>query len=418
MRIEDTDLRRLEPGSEKAIIEDLCWLGLNWDKGPFRQSERLDIYGDYANRLLTSGLAYRCWCSKERLAELKSRQAASGVPPRYDGRCRGIKAGAGPHSIRFMVQGAGGGIPVSFVDAVHGETRFDTTAFGDFIIMGSDGVPSYNFGAVVDDALMGITHIIRGDDHISNTPRQLLLFNALGFETPVFAHIPLVTAPDRTPLGKRDMSASVGALRDEGILPEAVINAAARLGWSCGEELKTLDELAGRFSLTRLSKSPSIFDYNRLKAINRAVMGKMDSMELSGLASLTSGAKGVDNSLLVRIVDAAKANASSLNELKAIAGPLVGEPAFSDDARKTLAEPYAKAVLKAFLAEFEKAKTLDDKHYAVIANRAKAMTSEKGVRLYMPLRCALTGASEGIELVKVVELIGKEKAMERIKKWL
>ncbi|MFQ5735480.1 MAG: glutamate--tRNA ligase [Thermodesulfobacteriota bacterium] len=224
LRMEDTDTARSDAAFEDSIIEDLSWLGLEWDEGPggprggwggwgagsngphgpYRQSERLAIYDRHAAALLDKGLAYRCYCSKERLEALKAEQMKKGSPPRYDNRCRSlspseIPAGAAP-LIRFMVRGRS----VRFKDGVHGRMAFDTSAMGDFVIIGSDGVASYNFAVVVDDSEMGITHVLRGDDHLSNTPRQILLFEALGRTVPHYHHLPLVLSPSRSPLGKRD----------------------------------------------------------------------------------------------------------------------------------------------------------------------------------------------------------------------
>ena len=419
LRIEDTDTARSRSEFETAIMEDLKWLGLLWDegpqtgggrgeKGPYRQSERLEIYRDYAGKLLKDGLAYMCYCSMERLAGLRREQAHKGVPPRYDSRCRSIPSKDAPKGVtpalRFRVPERN----VTFADGAHGNLSFDTETFGDFVIMGSDGVASYNFAVVLDDALMSITHIIRGDDHVSNTPRQILLFEALGFNIPSFTHIPLVLAPDRTPLGKRHSSASIRSLKEAGFLPGAILNASARLGCSLGDEFLTLDEMALSFSLKRLSVSPSIFDEERLKSFNRAALERMSMDEIMGLT-------GFSEEGMKAVIEAVRPAAATLNDIKRLASPFIKGVALTGETRAALTEPYAKAVLEAFLNEFEKAATLDGASYDRIVSDVKTKTGEKGRRLYMPLRCALTGKEEGVELVKVVRLLGREKAVERIR---
>lgn len=420
LRIEDTDIARSSRSFENTIMEDLLWLGLQWDEGPdkgggfgpYRQSERLGIYRDYAERLVRDNRAYRCYCTKERLEELKERQIRAGVPPRYDGRCRGIKgpdipAGVTP-VIRFRVPEK----TVSFVDGVHGSLSFDTKIFGDFVIIGSDGIAAYNFAVVIDDALMSITHIIRGDDHISNTPRQLLVFDALGFASPSYSHIPLVLSPDKAPLSKRDLSAALRGLKKEGFLGEAVINAIARLGWSPGDDFMGLDEMTRAFSVEKLSKSPSIFDIDKLKYYNKIAMEKIDSVSLLKLLTFTA-----DNSEgLKDAVDSLKSNASTLKELKTLLEPFIGEAILSEEDRALLSEAGSKKVLKAFRGEAGKTEVFDEESYRRIIAAVKASTGEKGKRLFLPIRLALTGAHEGIELVNVLRLLGKKKVIERLER--
>ncbi len=419
LRVEDTDAARSTREFERCIIEDLRWLGLDHDegpdaggdRGPYRQSERLGIYRESAQRLVNKGIAYRCWCSKKRLEELRASQMKAGAPPRYDGRCALLGEKDAPKdtppSIRFRVQGK----TVSFNDGVHGALRFETSAFGDFVIIGSDGIASYNFAAAVDDALMEITHIIRGDDHVSNTPRQLLLFEALGFAPPAFAHIPLVLTPERTPLGKRDMSASIRSLKEEGFLPDAVINASARLGWSFGEGFLALEEMTRIFSIERLSPAPSIFDHDRLKAFNRLALERLDLGSIIRLSGIPADAPRVKE-----VVNAVKRSAVTINDVKALAAPFIGEIEYSPEARAILNEPYAREVINFFAAEFEKTLSLDEHTYNMIAAEAKRIVKEKGKRLFLPLRCALTGTTQGIELAKAIELLGREKVLSRLGK--
>ncbi|MBI5888361.1 MAG: glutamate--tRNA ligase [Deltaproteobacteria bacterium] len=419
LRIEDTDTARSTLESEKGIIEDLGWLGLDHDegpdiggkKGPYRQSERLGIYTDSARFLIEKGAAYNCYCSKERLETLRASQIKAGMPPRYDGRCRDISPNGAPKdalpSIRFRVPDK----TVYFSDIVHGDMRFDKSAFGDFVIIGSDGIASYNFAAAVDDALMAITHIIRGDDHISNTPRQILVFEALGHKPPAFAHIPLVLTPERTPLGKRDLSASLDSLREEGFLPEAVINSSARLGWSFGDEFLTLNEMARIFSIKRLSAAPSVFDRDRLKSFNRAAIERLGAQDLIRLTGIDPDAPRVKE-----IISAVKPNAVTLGDIKTLSAPFISGAEYSAEALAILSEPYSRTVIDAFVAEFKKTDIIDETACGRITGEVKKITNEKGKRLFMPLRCALTGMTEGIELARAVELLGKEEILSRLEK--
>lgn len=419
LRIENTDIARSSVEFEKSIYEDLRWLGLDWDegpdkgggKGPYRQSERFKLYAELADGLLSKGSAYNCYCTKERLQEVKERQIASGHPPRYDGKCRDLKPDEIPQGVKPVIRFLVPEKTIHFTDGVHGQMIFDTRAFGDFVIIGSDGIAGYNFAVVVDDALMGITHIIRGDDHISNTPRQILLFEALGFTVPSFSHIPLVLAPDKTPLSKRHASASLKELREEGYLPEAIINTIARLGWNPGEEFLSLDALAKEFSIDRLSKSGSVFDTEKLKYYNKKALEQTDAGLIMELASIKSDGRTRD------AVELVKANAVTIKDIRHLLKPFTGEPDFSDEARNILKEDYSKKVVKAFRMEAEKIDSFDEASYKSIIEAVKKDAGEKGKRLFMPIRSALTGEVEGIELVNVLKLLGRDKVIERLKKF-
>lgn len=418
LRMEDTDRERSSKTFEDGIVEDLTWLKLAWDegpetgggKGPYRQSGRLEVYRAHAERLLKGGRAYFCRCTKERLDALKDRQIKAGLPPRYDGRCADLKQAEMPEGVRPTVRFKVPEKTVSFEDGVHGHLSFDSRTIGDFIIIGSDGIAAYNFAAAVDDALMEITDIIRGDDHISNTPRQILLFEALGFKAPAYSHIPLVLGPDKTPLGKRDAGSSLRSLRAGGYLPDAVINSIARLGWSPGDDFLTLDEMAKAFSIEKLSRSPSVFDAERLKPFNKAAIERMDAEALAGLVDIHA-----DRGWLKEAISIVRPNAATINDIIELLKPFTERPALKDEAKKILDEPYAKAVIKAFRTALEKADRMDEASFKIIIEQAKRSTGEKGGRLFMPVRAALTGDIEGIELVNVLKLLGKAEAAERLK---
>lgn len=418
LRIEDTDRVRSKRAYEDSIIEDLKWLGFSWDEGPdaggpngpYRQSERGAGYLDFARRLLSEGLAYRCYCTKERLRELRAGQVKAGKPPRYDGKCRGLKKAPGGVRpvIRFEVpEGA-----VEFTDRVHGPVSIDALkAGGDFIIIDSDESPSYNFSVVVDDALMGITHVIRGDDHLPNTPGQILLIRALGFEPPEYMHVPLVVAPDRSPLGKRHAGTTLRELRGAGYLSEAVLNAVARLGWSPGEGFFGLEEMVKAFKPERLGRSPSVFDIERLKGFNKEAMEGTETERLLELVSPYF--EGADKKWLARAVEEVKGDCVTVKDIPALLAPFF-EYELTDDAKRVLAEPHVPGVLKALTEELEGVDTLDAAAYGALIDKLKKRTGEKGKSLLMPVRAALTGRTEGVELEKVFTLLGKDRALERL----
>jgi glutamyl-tRNA synthetase len=419
LRIEDTDTQRSTREYEAALLRDLKWLGLCWDEGPdiggghgpYRQSERLGLYKGFADRLAAKGLAYPCYCSVERLKGLKESQIRSKTPPRYDNRCRSLDPKHAPEGIKPAIRFKVPERTVCFIDALHGKVSFDARQFGDFVIMGSDGVASYNFAVVVDDSTMDITHIIRGDDHLSNTPRQALLCEALGFKAPLYCHIPLVYSPERTPLGKRDESMSISALRDEGYLSQAVVNAMARLGWSPPADADGLESLTSSFGLERLSKSPSVFDLEGLKALNKKAMSRMPANEL---ARALFPRMAVDD-WLKDAVTSARENAFTINGLRNILKPLVYDIELTDEADSVLKEKHAKGVLTAFSEEVRETERIDRPTARDIISKVREKTGEKGKRLMLPIRAALTGRLEGIELAEVVRLLGREKILERLK---
>lgn len=423
LRVEDTDTKRSEKRYETSIMEDLLWLGLGWDEGPdkggpcgpYRQSERAALHLSLAEKLMADGLAYRCWCTRERLEDLRASQTASGMPPRYDGRCRDIKdapTGA-PPAIRFRVPDE----TVTFLDGVHGPMAFATSSFGDFVIIGSDGVASYNFAVVADDAMMEITHIIRGEDHLSNTPRQILLFGALGFAPPSFTHIPLVLSQAKTPLSKRDGTGSIRALREAGYLSEAVLNATARLGWSFGDSFLALSDMAGVFTGKGLSKSPSVFDMAMLGACNKTAIEKLGTDEI---LKIVRGRMSLEDLCIdaALAVEAVRPGASTIEDIEGRLGPFTSEYLMEDDAVSALGEPHAGPVIDAFARGLEETCEINEASYKKLIEETKRLTGEKGKRLFMPVRAALTGRTEGIELPTIIRLLGVKRSIERLKRHL
>ena len=442
LRIEDTDAERSTKESEASILADLRWLGLNWDEGPdiggpnapYRQSERLPIYRAHVDRLIAEGRAYHCFCTAEQLEADRNAALAAGKPTHYSGRCRTIRAdeaerrlAAGePAAVRFLVPDLR---EIVFDDAVRGPVRFSTDVIGDPIIVRSDGMPAYNFAVVVDDALMGVTHVIRGEDHISNTPRQILLYEALGFQPPVFAHLALVMGPDHSPLSKRHGATSVTEFRAKGNLPEALVNYLALVGCSprgaaAGDsqdgtgELVPIDELARRFSLDAVGLSPGVFDEEKLAWVNRHYMKNADPDRLAALSVDFLRGSGVeiapDAEGLRYLSSVLPIATGSVDRLDQVAGRLSflfdfdPRAALAIDAvRAELAGEAAIAVVRAFAATLANAPRLDKDRFRAIAAEVRAATGQKGRALFHPIRLALTAKQEGPELDLAVPAIDR-----------
>jgi len=423
LRIEDTDFERSTRESERSMIEDLRWLGLDWNEGidaggehgPYRQSERLHVYRAHAAELMSRGQAYRCFCSAEQLDSDRQEALREGRPPKYSGRCRNIppeearqRAESGePAVIRFRVPEQR---DVVFNDIVRGEVRFSTDVIGDPVLVRSDGIPAYNYAVVIDDALMAITHVIRGEDHISNTPRQLLLYETFGWTPPAFAHVSLVLGPDHSPLSKRHGATSVQEFRERGYLPEALANYLALIGWSPGhdEELLPLDEMARRFRIEDVGHSAGVFDVEKLAWVNRhylkiASPDRLVRLSLPYLQRVGWVAEPTDADLrfLAQIVPVA---ASAVDRLEQVLPRLAF--LFDFSAEKAIEQPEIRAEAEALrpvidaLADITAAQSpmLDRDAFRAMAARVRERTGQKGKALFHPIRLALTGESEGLEL--------------------
>jgi nondiscriminating glutamyl-tRNA synthetase len=442
LRIEDTDAERSTKESEESILQDLRWLGLEWDEGPdvggasgpYRQSERLHLYTSYANELLSGGHAYYCFCTPQKLEEDRREDLAAGRPPKYRGTCRDVP----PEDSRRRIDGGERGvirfrvpvhIDVAFQDMVRGEVTFSTDVIGDPVLVRSDGRPAYNFAVVVDDALMEVTHVIRGEDHISNTPRQILLYRALGFGPPRFAHLSLVLGPDHTPLSKRHGATSVAEFRARGYLPEALTNYLALIGWSPrsgGEEphdaeLMPLDEMARRFAIEDVGHSAGVFDPEKLAWMNRHYMKAAAPSRIAAESARFFLAKG----FLKRRTDGGLAYLESLlpmavgsvDRLEEIADRLAflfqydaTQAAADAHVAEVLREPGAREVIAA-LAETIEGPLLDREAFRAMANRVKETTGQKGKALFHPIRVALTGESGGPELDLAVPAMDRGAAL-------
>ncbi len=431
LRIEDTDAERSKPEYERQLIQDLRWFGIDWDEGPdkggpfapYRQSERREIYDQHAAKLIAEGHAYYCFCSAEQLEAEREEALKAGRQPRYSGRCRKIppeeaahrKSAGEPAAIRLKI------VESSFfwIDRVHGPTTISSEVIGDPILVRSEGLPAYNFAAVVDDHLMEITHVIRGDDHISNTPRQLALYRAFGWEPPEFAHLSTILGPDRTRLSKRHGATSMESFREMGILPEALRNYLALLGWSPADgktEILSNEELVKQFSLDHITKSPAVFDTDKLNWLNRHYMKECPPRRLAELAVPFLQAAGLVNSppgpgvlaWIERVLDAVLKNVSLLSEI-----PAAARIVFDFDAQAALAtpefqelisNPAVREVLAAFIPMTLAESTLTYERFREITKAVQKSTGKKGRDLFHPIRMALTGASSGPELEKLIPI--------------
>jgi nondiscriminating glutamyl-tRNA synthetase len=433
LRIEDTDVERSTRESETGILEDLRWLGLHWDEGPdvggphgpYRQSERLHLYASYANELLGSGHAYYCFCSPAKLAEDRKKMREAGLPPRYGGTCRNIppdvaraRLEAGERAVvRFKVPEH---TDVTFRDLVRGEVTFSTDVIGDPVLARSDGRPQYNFAVVVDDALMGVTHVIRGEDHISNTPKQILLYQALGFSLPQFAHLALVMGPDHTPLSKRHGATSVSEFRARGYLPEALTNYLALIGWSPGgdDELLPIDELARRFAIEDVGHSAGIFDQEKLAWMNRQYIKVAAPARLAAESARFFLARGYLRrqthdalEFLTSLLPMAVSSVDRLEEMPARLQFLFAFDAAASLARPEVAEVLhatgACEVIEALAEELGQTERLDREAFRAAAARVRQRTGYKGRALFHPIRVALTGEAGGPELDLAVPAIDR-----------
>jgi glutamyl-tRNA synthetase/nondiscriminating glutamyl-tRNA synthetase len=431
LRIEDTDAERSRPEYERQLISDLRWFGLDWDEGPdaggpfspYRQSERRAIYAEYAEKLIGQGDAYYCFCSAEQLEAEREEALKAGRQPRYSGRCRKLtteevarrKATGELAAVRLKI------VESSFFwhDRVHGPTTISSDVIGDPILVRSEGLPAYNYAAVIDDHLMEITHVIRGDDHISNTPRQLALYRALGWEAPEFAHLSTILGSDRTRLSKRHGATSMESFREMGVLPEALRNCLALLGWSPADgktEILSPEELIKQFSLDHITKSPAVFDTDKLNWLNRHYMKECAPRRLAELAApflpgaTQSGTSPGPEVLswIERVLDAALKNISLLSQLPEAtriifefdAPRAVATPEFQE----LLADPSPGEVLKAFIPRALAESTLTYERFREITKAVQKETGKKGKDLFHPIRMAVTGAASGPELEKLIPI--------------
>ncbi|BCU05711.1 glutamate--tRNA ligase [Allochromatium tepidum] len=423
LRIEDTDLERSTAESVNAILEGMTWLGLDYDEGPFYQTQRFDRYNQVIDELLDKGLAYRCDCPKERLEKLRVDQMARKQKPRYDGCCRNKQVDPSqPHVIRFKNPADG---VVIVDDLIRGRMPFANEELDDLIIRRSDGTPTYNLSVVVDDADMQITHVIRGDDHINNTPRQINILRALGFEPPRYAHVPMILGDDGTRLSKRHGAVSVISYRDMGYLPEALLNYLVRLGWSHGDqEIFSIEQMIELFDISDVNKAASSFNTSKLDWLNQQYLQQADPARVARLLSPHMGRLDIDPSTgpdLVDVVKAQAARAKTLVELAEISAFCYRDfDEFDEGSAKKHLRPVAREPLEKLRAAFELLAFEDwtpEQLKHVVEGVAEELQLNLG-KVAQPLRVAIVGraASPGIE--ETLMLVGKEATLRRIDKAL
>jgi glutamyl-tRNA synthetase len=417
LRIEDTDLERSTQESINAILEGMTWLGLEYDEGPFYQTHRFDRYNEVIEQLLGQGLAYRCDCSRERLDELREEQMRQKIKPRYDGRCRARNLSADqPHVVRFC-NPADGSVVVD--DLVRGRVVFHNHELDDLVIRRTDGSPTYNFTVVVDDLDMAITHVIRGDDHLNNTPRQINILNALGVALPVYAHLPMILGDDGARLSKRHGAVSVMEYRNQGILPEALLNYLVRLGWSHGDqEVFSLDEMVELFDISQVNKSASAFNTEKLLWLNQQYIKQADPQRIARLLSVHLGEGGIDPATgpdLVDVVKVQQERASTLVEMAQLS------EFFYRDFREYDVDAVSKHLKPPALEPLLQLRTaladLQNWEPGPIHQAVKDIADALGLKLgkvAQPLRVAVTGraASPGIDVT--LHLVGQEATLRRI----
>lgn len=439
LRIEDTDLNRSTEESEKVIIEGLRWLGINWDEGievggehgPYRSTERVDLYNPYVEKLLQEGKAYLCYCSEEELEKEREEALKKGEMPRYSGKCRHLtkedrerleKEGRKP-VVRFRVPD---NEPIIIEDLVRGRVEFNSNDIGDFIIVKSDGIPVYNFAVTIDDYLMEITTVIRGEEHLSNTPRQILIYKALGFDVPKFAHVSLILGKDRTKMSKRHGSTWVEQYRDAGYLPEAINNFLALLGWSPEgeEEIFSMSELENMFDINRVSKNPAVFDIDKLNYINGIYIRKSDLDKIVDMAIPHLIKAGfIDEEFakenrewVSKVVEAVRGGLSYVGEIVNHVGIFFGEEVKleNQEAEEVLKQEHIPALLDEFKNILLETETVTKENAKEIMNEIKNRTGAKGKALFMPVRVSVTGQVHGPELVNILEILGKDLLIKRI----
>lgn len=447
LRIEDTDAERSSGESERGVLDDLRWLGLAWDEGPdvsgdfgpYRQSERLELYREQAGRLLAAGRAYRCFCTEAELEERRRAALAAGRPPHYDGRCRAIpadesarRAASGePSSLRFAVPDRAW----SLDDLVRGTVAFPAGMVGDFVLLRSSGLPTYNFACVVDDSAMRISHVLRAEEHLANTPRQLMLYEALALAPPRFAHVALILNPDRTKMSKRsgEAAVAVGDWRRAGYVPEALLSYLALLGFHPGDDREILarDELVEAFAVERLGQSGSVFDAAKLAWVNRHYLHHAAGPQLAAWVETGPGegtdagedwraavrrlTAGLAPALVERLLEGVRGNVATLADLPGELSVLTGSGlVLEPEAAAALAAPASGTLCAALADDLAALAEWSGEAFKSAVQAAGKRHGLKGRDLFMPVRAALSGRTHGPELPLLAELLGRERCIARL----
>lgn len=434
LRIEDTDLARSTEASVTAILDGMRWLGLSWDEGPdiggpyapYTQMERLDTYKQYADRLLNEGHAYHCFCTKEELDTMRAEAQKRGEAFSYTGRCRNLlpeiaqrlRAEGRLPVIRFKTPSSGETV---VEDLIHGDVTFQNALLDDFVLVKADGVPTYNYAVVIDDATMAITHVLRGDDHLSNTPKQILIYRALGLSMPRFGHIPMILGTDRARLSKRHGATSVMAYEEAGYLPEAMLNYLAKLGWACGDQEEfTVTELIAKFAVEGINNTAAVFDQAKLDWLNGVWMRRLPTPVLVERLKPRWQARGWlgerhTDEWLNGLVELLKERARTLVELVDYSAFFFDVPlAYKEEAVSKHLVPENRAVLEALADRLPKARPWD---LATVEGVFRSLAGELGVKagaVIQPARVALTGSTASPGMFETATLMGPELVEKRL----
>jgi glutamyl-tRNA synthetase len=419
LRIEDTDQARSNEDSLNEIYDSMKWLGLDWDGTPIKQSERLELYKEYANKMLDSGKAYKCYVTPDELAEKRKEAQEKGEYFQYKREWANKNAGPDkPYSIRILTPDTG---EIEVHDILRGKISFNAKEIDDFVILRMDGFSTYNFAVVIDDALMELTHIIRGDDHLINTPKQRLVYDALGLNIPKFAHVSMIHGADKTKLSKRHGATSVEAYRDDGYLPEAMINYLTRLGWSYGdEEIFSKEELIEKFTLDNVGKSPAVFNPEKLQWLNAHYIKEKPAKEIARLILPLMNINGFnaeyDNKLLM-IIEQLRERSKTLNDFVSQSSYFYNEVTeYEEKAKNKFLTEDTKPILQALM---EKLGSVENFTYDNIQKALEEVVVEldlKFGKIAQPMRVALTGGTVSPGIGEVIEILGKEKVISRIQK--
>jgi len=434
LRIEDTDRTRSTDEYIETIIEGMKWLKLEWDEGPFRQTDRFDVYRNYVDKLLKEGNAYYCYCTPEELEERRKEALAQEKSPKYDGRCRNLtkiqdssrisrdKIQEKNPAIRFKMPQEGQTV---VHDLIRGKVIFENDQLDDLIIMRSDGTPTYNFTVVVDDVDMNITHVIRGDDHLNNTPKQIHIYKALGYDIPLFAHLPMILGADKARLSKRHGATSVMAYKDMGYLPDALVNYLVRLGWSYGDqEVFTREELIKYFSFENVGKSSAVFNPEKLLWLNSQYIIKSNPEELAELvmpflenAGIIQKGEDIDRQWLSKAIKTLQERSKTLVELaNSLRYYIAEEVEYNEKAKAKFLNEKSRDLL----IELKDAlNALSDFSVAELEKIFKSIIEKHGIKLgnlAQPVRVAITGGTESPGIFEVLEIVGKEKTIKRLEK--
>ncbi|HHW19019.1 MAG TPA: glutamate--tRNA ligase [Firmicutes bacterium] len=440
LRIEDTDTERTIEDSAEKMMQSFRWLGLDWDEGPqvgglagpYYQSQRQEFYRKYAKILLDKGYAYKCYCTPEELEAEREKARAEKRPPRYSGRCRNLtpedverfESEGRKYAIRFRTPDSG----VTVVhDLIHGEVAFKNEEISDFVIMKSDGFPTYNFACVIDDWLMGVTHVIRADEHLSNTPKQMMIYRALSAPMPKFAHVPMILAPDRSKLSKRHGAQTVEEFREKGYLPEAILNYIALLGWTppdATKEILSLDEMIKEFDLSRVSSTPAIYDVQKLTWLNGQYIRQMEPRLLvqKYIPFAVSAGLGSREELLAKkdwlekIMLVFRERAKTLEELAQASIYFFKAPTEYDEKgiKKFFSKPGISRLLK---KGAQVVSAIEDWNVASCEEAYRKLIDEEGIKggdLIHPTRLALTGRTVGPGLFEIMDILGKQETIARL----